>query len=159
MTAELNVEGVASAKTTAKKIGFQFWDAEKVRVFQARLDGFTYSRLAPYDCWEDLCGEARRLWRQYREFAKPERVSRIAVRYINRLDRERSYQTASCQSSPAISGATRTLPGALFAGFRTFLHARGPSSRTSKVLGGQGFRRPFNFPAVRRFDLAGPAES
>lgn len=86
MTAELNVGAMTPPQTTAKKIGFQFWDVEKVRVFQARLDGFTYSRLAPYDCWEELSGEARRLWSRYRDLVRPEQITRIAVRYINRLD-------------------------------------------------------------------------
>ena len=30
--------------------------------------------------------EARRLWDLYRSFARPEKITRLAVRYINRLD-------------------------------------------------------------------------
>lgn len=86
MTTELKVEGPPSAQTSAEQIGFQFWNSERTRVFQARLDGFTSSRLAPYDCWNDLRDEARRLWDQYRGLTRPERILRIAVRYINRLD-------------------------------------------------------------------------
>jgi len=56
------------------------------QIFQARIDGFTFSRLAPYDRWESFRDEARRLWAAYRMIAQPERVTRIAVRYVNRLD-------------------------------------------------------------------------
>jgi uncharacterized protein (TIGR04255 family) len=54
-------------------------------VAQLRRDGFTFSRLNPYTNWEELFGEAWRLWGGYAETAKPSEVSRIAVRYINRL--------------------------------------------------------------------------
>lgn len=56
------------------------------QVVQARLDGFTFSRLKPYKDWEDLRNEARRLWNLYREIAQPAQITRIAVRYLNRLE-------------------------------------------------------------------------
>jgi uncharacterized protein (TIGR04255 family) len=60
--------------------------ADEAQVFQARLDGFTFSRLYPYQRWELLRDEARRLWSGYREHAKPRSIDRLALRYINRLD-------------------------------------------------------------------------
>jgi len=56
------------------------------QIYQARLDGFTMSRLAPYDRWEPFRDEARRLWNVYKEALSPRRVSRVAVRYVNRID-------------------------------------------------------------------------
>jgi uncharacterized protein (TIGR04255 family) len=56
------------------------------QVVQARLDGFTFSRLKPYDKWESLRDEARELWLQYVRFASPEAITRIALRYINRIE-------------------------------------------------------------------------
>lgn len=53
---------------------------------QARLDGFSFSQLAPYDTWDTFRSEARRLWQIYSSVAKPEIVKRVAVRYVNRLD-------------------------------------------------------------------------
>jgi len=62
-----------------------FRNEEKTQVLQARLDGFTFSRLAPYEDFEHLRDEARRLWDIYRNLTHPRRVNRVAVRYINEL--------------------------------------------------------------------------
>ncbi len=64
--------------------GYQFASADNKRVAQFRLDGFTFSRLKPYEDWEKFQGEARRLWETYASL-KP-RVRRVAVRYINIID-------------------------------------------------------------------------
>jgi uncharacterized protein (TIGR04255 family) len=60
------------------------YQADK-EVAQFRVDGFTFSRLEPYTTWEEVFGEAFRLWEVYLDIAKPRQVSRIAVRYINRM--------------------------------------------------------------------------
>jgi uncharacterized protein (TIGR04255 family) len=54
-------------------------------VAQFRTDGFTFSKLEPYTTWEDVFGEAYRLWKIYLEIARPLETKRLAVRYINRL--------------------------------------------------------------------------
>ena len=54
-------------------------------IAQFRVDGFTFSKLEPYTTWEDVFGEARRLWSIYVQVARPLETSRVAVRYINRL--------------------------------------------------------------------------
>jgi uncharacterized protein (TIGR04255 family) len=54
-------------------------------VVQFRVDGFTFSKLEPYTNWESVFGEADRLWRIYVKIARPLEISRVAVRYINRL--------------------------------------------------------------------------
>lgn len=66
--------------------GFRFISQDKRYVFYARLDGFALSVRAPYDSWEPFRDEARRLWDLYRSVAKPEGVTRAAVRYINQLN-------------------------------------------------------------------------
>jgi uncharacterized protein (TIGR04255 family) len=76
---------VATAAAT-KHDGYLFMSCDQTQVFQARLDGFTMSRLYPYESWEPFRDEARRLWDVYRSVAKPTKVTRLAVRYINRLD-------------------------------------------------------------------------
>lgn len=62
-----------------------FRNTENTQVLQARLDGFTFSRLVPYEDFEHLRDEARRLWDIYRNLTRPRRVNRVAVRYINEL--------------------------------------------------------------------------
>ena len=41
--------------------GYIFASSDERQIFQARLDGFSFSRLAPYDRWETFRDEARRL--------------------------------------------------------------------------------------------------
>lgn len=76
----------ATAAASSKQIGYVFKSRDEKQVFQARLDGFTMSRLAPYESWDPFRDEARRLWKVYRSVVQPVRVTRLAVRYINRLD-------------------------------------------------------------------------
>lgn len=73
---------------TAKRVdaGFAFISGDGRQVFQARFDGFTFSRLRPYVNWPQLRDEAKRLWTIYREVANPPRISRVAVRYINQIN-------------------------------------------------------------------------
>lgn len=73
-------------ETTHQQGGFRFTSQNKQEILQARVDGFTFSTLAPYDRWEPFRDEARRLWELYRSAAKVESVTRAAVRYINRID-------------------------------------------------------------------------
>jgi uncharacterized protein (TIGR04255 family) len=74
------------AETAHQHGGFRFTSQNKQQIFQARIDGFTFSTLAPYDRWESFRDEARRLWELYRSAARVEGVTRAAVRYINRID-------------------------------------------------------------------------
>ncbi len=75
-----------STTASEKHVGFWFRSADGKQLYQARLDGFSMNRLMPYESWEPFRSEARRLWDVYRSVAKPVKVVRIAVRYINRLD-------------------------------------------------------------------------
>ena len=46
---------------------------------------FVFSRLKPYENWEQLSGEALRLWAIYCELLKPKEVTRVGLRFINRI--------------------------------------------------------------------------
>ncbi len=74
----------ASAKQTL--MGYALYSTDKLQVFQARLDGFTFSRLRPYVDWQTLRDEAKRLSDIYWSVLRPEAVTRVAVRYINQID-------------------------------------------------------------------------
>lgn len=54
-------------------------------VAQFRVDGFTFNKLEPYTTWEQVFGEAIRLWAVYVTASAPTEVTRLAVRYINRM--------------------------------------------------------------------------
>ena len=73
------------SQTSGKQIGYQFISNDK-KIVQVRLNGFTFHKLKPYESWEKLRDEAKKLWENYKEVAKPKSVTRIALRYINRLE-------------------------------------------------------------------------
>ncbi|MCZ7664812.1 MAG: TIGR04255 family protein [Thermoleophilia bacterium] len=85
---EATVRGGAEVGAQAKqtRIGFLYRSFTDPSVVQYRLDGFTVSRLTPYADWHSFREEARRLWGFYESALRPQLVTRLAVRYINRLD-------------------------------------------------------------------------
>lgn len=74
-------------RTTAEaaQIGLRLHSTDEKYVAQFRLTGFTLSRLPPYEKWENLLQEGRRLWSIYVERLAPKRIVRIATRFINNL--------------------------------------------------------------------------
>jgi len=66
--------------------GFFFTSADQKQIIQARMDGFTFSRLKPYDRWETFRDEAKEIWGYYIKYAVPTTVTRIALRYVNRIE-------------------------------------------------------------------------
>lgn len=69
-----------------EKIGYRFDSLDGKHVLQVQHGGFTVSRLKPYETWESLLAETRRLWTFYVSVAKPQAITRVATRYINRID-------------------------------------------------------------------------
>jgi uncharacterized protein (TIGR04255 family) len=78
----------ASVGATASQspIGYIASRGDQKQILQLRLNAFAFSRLAPYDCWENFRDEAKRLWNIYQSVTHPEAIVRLALRYINRLD-------------------------------------------------------------------------
>lgn len=66
-------------------IGVRLHSHDEKYVIQWTLDGCALSRLEPYESWEKLNVEARRVWSLYVDAVKPIKISRTAVRYINNL--------------------------------------------------------------------------
>ena len=65
--------------------GFFFKSDRENKIIQFRLNGFTFNKLKPYENWEAFFPEAQEFWKKYNEVAKPLKVERIALRYINRI--------------------------------------------------------------------------
>lgn len=79
-------KGASPISTTTETIdGYMFISSDQKQIFQATLDGFTFSRLKPYETWEHFRDEAHRLWKLYRDVAFPE-ITRVALRYINKME-------------------------------------------------------------------------
>lgn len=84
--ATLSGGGEVGATARQTHAGFRYVSKDEKRICQARLDGFAFSKLRPYSNWRDLREEARELWDIYRTGAGEHKITRIAVRYINRID-------------------------------------------------------------------------
>lgn len=65
--------------------GYFFKTSDEKTIAQFRIDGFTLNKLRPYSSWEVLFPQAMELWRLYVSIAEPEVITRLAVRYINRI--------------------------------------------------------------------------
>lgn len=52
---------------------------------QFNRDGFVYSRLQPYQNWNQFFGDAMRLWKIYLDTARPIEMQRIGLRFINKI--------------------------------------------------------------------------
>lgn len=65
--------------------GLRFKSRDEKHVVRFNRDGFVFSRLAPYESWDQMYQEAMRLWREYVALAQPVEIQRIGLRYINRI--------------------------------------------------------------------------
>lgn len=65
--------------------GYFLKSEDEKLIAQFRVDGFTLNRLAPYTRWGELYPLSNELWQLYRMAARPEVITRLAVRYINHI--------------------------------------------------------------------------
>jgi len=82
---EISAEGPPKASARQKALGLQFQSEDSKQIFQARLNGFSFHRLAPYDRWETFRAEAFRLWDLFREAVGEVTPLAFSVRYLNSL--------------------------------------------------------------------------
>jgi uncharacterized protein (TIGR04255 family) len=80
---KFGAEGVSDADS--RVLGYRFRSKDNRHVVQVRLNGFAFSRLNPYDCWEGFRDEARRLWDLYRRIVPFGAIQVFGTRYINQL--------------------------------------------------------------------------
>jgi uncharacterized protein (TIGR04255 family) len=73
------------AQATSSWHGLVFQSSDKLRVVQCQRDGFSFSKLQPYDSWDLFAGEALALWKIYAALTKPLEIQRLGVRFINRI--------------------------------------------------------------------------
>jgi len=75
------------ATAHGSRLGYRFQSADHKFVVQVRTNGFTFSRLAPYDRWETFVAEAEANWAHYRRIvdAPGTIIPQFSVRYINKL--------------------------------------------------------------------------
>jgi len=95
----LMAEFMAGAKQTPQATtkdlglnGYVFRADDNLQIAQFQKNGFIFSRLNPYINWEAFVEEARRLWEIHKIICAPSDVSRIGVRFINRIEKSLSVK-------------------------------------------------------------------
>jgi uncharacterized protein (TIGR04255 family) len=83
---DLSDDGQIRSAARGQVLGHVFRRADGNRVVQARLDGFSFSWLPPYDRWEAFLSEAEAHWLRYRRAVRPTKAVRLGVRFINKID-------------------------------------------------------------------------
>lgn len=87
LTGSLNIEAITEAiPLSSSRDGWILVSGDSKRIAQTRLDGFTFSRLKPYENWNKFYSEAYKLWQNYAKTACPQKINRVALRYINRIE-------------------------------------------------------------------------
>jgi uncharacterized protein (TIGR04255 family) len=136
---------VGSTPTSSQtKLGYLYRSEDGKYVLQTRTNGFTLSRLAPYEEWEPFRDEARNLWGIYREFVNPIRANRVASRSINRIDIQlgqelsdyfRTFPEISPELPQILSGYVMhlLLPQNEFGGMLSLIQATVPSQKPSSA--------------------------
>ena len=79
-------DGVVAEQPQGGLHGHRLVSADGLDVAQVRYDGFTFSRLAPYESWVQMLDHAWPVWERYVSGLRPMGVSRIATRFINCIE-------------------------------------------------------------------------
>ncbi len=66
--------------------GFLNWSVDEKQVIQFRLDGYSFSRLKPYNRWEEHFPEVLKFWSLFSKAVSPVLIKRIIVRFINVIE-------------------------------------------------------------------------
>jgi uncharacterized protein (TIGR04255 family) len=125
-------------------LGYSYKSKDDKYVLQTRIDGFTFSRLQPYEHWEPFREEAYRLWSIFRKYADPIQCTRAAVRYINQIDLPvpadlelyfRTFPQISRDMPQMMSGYVMQLliPQPDFGGMLSLIQATVPASSSSSA--------------------------
>jgi uncharacterized protein (TIGR04255 family) len=65
--------------------GFRLQDLHNHYVAQFTPTGVVFSRLEPYENWENFIFEVKKVWDVYQDLAQPIALETLGVRYINRI--------------------------------------------------------------------------
>lgn len=97
--------------------GLRCESADKLHIAQFNRDGFSFSRLKPYQSWEQFYQEGMRLWKLYNEIAQSSEVQRLGLRFINRIE----FSQAEAKPEDFLENPPKT-PRGMEIPFEGFLH-------------------------------------
>ena len=99
---QLSGDGPVTVQKGPQLLGYRLESTDGRNIAQVRIDGFTFSRLEPYESWDRMVEDAWTVWRRYLETSGPLSVERIATRFINRIVLPPSGQLAEVFSVPPV---------------------------------------------------------
>jgi uncharacterized protein (TIGR04255 family) len=97
--------------------GLRCESADKLHIAQFNRDGFSFSRLKPYQSWEQFYQEGMRLWKLYNEIAQSSEIQRLGLRFINRIE----FSQAEAKPVDFLENPPQT-PRGMEIPFEGFLH-------------------------------------
>jgi uncharacterized protein (TIGR04255 family) len=74
------------AEFQEKGVGFRLSSADQADVLVISTQTFAVSRLAPYQGWDEFRPRAESNWQEWKRAVGYQKIQRIGVRYINRID-------------------------------------------------------------------------
>jgi len=81
----VNLDAEVQHSGGMERIGLRLQSDDEKYVALIRTNGLSLSRLAPYESFDTVAATTRKLWEIYVNRWAPEKVTRIATRYINNL--------------------------------------------------------------------------
>ncbi len=84
-TAQIDINK-EQANFIGNEIGLKISSLDKKYVIQLKKTGLTFSVTNSYHGWDDLCERTKKLWTIFLKKIKPSKITRVAVRNINRID-------------------------------------------------------------------------
>lgn len=81
-------------------LGFMVRSEDERRFAQLKSTGVTFGHLKPYENWDALFTEGWTVWEQYLGQMRPESVTRVATRFVNRLELPMSFSTEDYSTTP-----------------------------------------------------------
>ena len=86
---DLLVQPNAAPQNTLRDLGckgFDFRSHDELQIAKFHRDLFSFSRLRPYQDWQQFTAEALRLWRLHNKIAAQMDIQRLGVRFINQFE-------------------------------------------------------------------------
>ncbi len=78
------VPGTVSSSAGLESL--MFYQSDEKQLIQARRQGFSFNRLAPYADFDQYQLEVETRWGQFSEIVDPERVRSVRMRFINKIE-------------------------------------------------------------------------